>query len=69
LASLGISIGFALFGGFIGGVICSRSWFHPLKADELFDDRVNFHECEPPEDDDDLHFKEVHCSEHRPRSS
>ena len=57
LASLGVSLGLALFGGLVAGFIASRSFFQA--PHELFDDTEHWHEVEPPTDDD-LHFANKH---------
>lgn len=50
---MGVSLGLAIVGGLIGGLIASRPYFDPPK--HLFDDVEHWHDCEPPTDDD-LHF-------------
>ena len=53
LATLGLSLGLAIFGGLLAGFIATRPIFGTV--DTLFSDLDHWHEVEPPTDDD-LHF-------------
>mmetsp|Transcript_9161 Transcript_9161/g.6912 ORF Transcript_9161/g.6912 Transcript_9161/m.6912 type:complete len:153 (-) Transcript_9161:58-516(-) len=53
LATLGLSLGIAIFGGAFTGLIASRPWFGTVK--ELFSDTEHWRDVEPPTDDD-LYF-------------
>jgi len=57
LATLGTSLGLAIAGGLLAGFIASLPFFQPPK--ELFDDRENWCECQPPEIEHE--FEHDHC--------
>lgn len=58
LAAIALSIGLGLFGGLVAGIITgTTSFFNPLPADKLFDDRQIWEKCEI--NHNDLHQKEV----------
>ena len=53
MASLGVSLGMAIFFGLITGYITSRKWFQPPTVKGLFDDRAHWYECEIEHDEQD----------------